>query len=292
MGLPSAISAPERGTNNWVRFLRFGTDDYVFRLQRNADPRQVAAEQRLLTELRQRGLSFDVPAALPATDGATAVATPLGLATLCRRLPGSHPARGLPELEAIGRALGELDVALAELPHELAPNDWRRPLATIRPEITDFDELGRALRRELPGAATDWFVERVPEIDAATQELRQRLPVQIVHSDLGPSNLLIADGQVSAVLDFEIAGLDLRIADFVVSLGQSTDRSDPDQVAAFRRGYAAFVVLSDLEEAALPTMSLQRALGSVIWRAGVWRSGHATAADVLDRLTAAYELQG
>ncbi|MFC9694610.1 phosphotransferase enzyme family protein [Kribbella sp. NPDC056951] len=283
LGTPSEIAAPSNGTNNWVRLLRFGADGYVLRVQHHADPSKVDAEHRLLAELTRCGLSFDVPAPIPATDGTTAVVTPVGLATLSRQLPGAHPARSERELELAGRAAGELCAALADLPLELAPSDWRRPLDTIRPELT---EVYAVLRRELPGTASEWLAKRAPEIDLAMQELRQRLPVQIVHGDFGLSNLLIADGRVSAVLDFEIAGLDLRFADLVTGFAHST----PEQLTAFRRGYAAFTVLSADEEAALPTMVRHRAIGSAIWRAGVWKAGHATLDDIRVRLEAAHEL--
>jgi homoserine kinase type II len=292
LGEPDAVSAPEHGSNNWVRFVRFGAETYVYRLQRNPDPLRVAAEQRLLSELGRCGLSFDVPAALSTTDGATAAETPYGLATLSRQLPGAPPARSLAELELAGRALGELDAALAELPHELAPVDWRRPLATIRPEVTDLGELCRELQRELAGAMTTWFAERLPEIDAAAEELRRTLPAQIVHGDFALGNLLVADGQVTAVLDFEVAGLDLRVADLAAGLYQSTEELDPDQVAAFRAGYGVGTTLSAAEEDALPTLLLHRAIGTVIWRAGAWRAGHASRDDVMERLAAAYRLQG
>lgn len=286
LGTPSEISSPSNGTNNWVRLLRFGADRYALRVQRAADPRKVNAEHRLLEELTRCGLSFDVPAPIPATDGTTAVETPVGLATLSRQLPGVHPARSEREMELAGRAAGELCAALADLPLELAPSDWRRPLATIRPEFAELSDLYALLRRELPGAATEWLTTRAPEIDLAMQELRQRLPVQIVHGDFGLSNLLIAEDRVSAVLDFELAGLDLRFADLVTALHQPT----PGQVSAFRRGYAAFTVLSADEEAALPTMFRHRAIGSAIWRAGVWLAGHATLDDIRVRLEAAHEL--
>lgn len=286
LGTPSEVSAPSNGTNNWVRLLRFGSDGYVLRVQRSADRTKVDTEHRLLTELARCGLSFDVPAPIPAASGTTVVETPVGLATLSRRLPGVHPARSERGMELAGRAAGELCAALADLPLELAPSDWRRRLDTIRPEFTELGDLFAVLRRELPGAASEWLTTRAPEIDREMQELRQRLPVQIVHGDFNLSNLLIADDRVSAVLDFEIAGVDLRFADLVTGLAQAT----AEQTRAFRQGYAAFTVLSADEEAALPAMFRHRAIGSAIWRAGVWLAGHATVDDIRVRLEAAYEL--
>jgi len=48
------------------------------------------------------------------------------------------------------------------------------------------------------------------------------LPVQVVHGDVAASNLLADErsGEVTAVLDFEIAGAGLRVQDLVVGLKQ------------------------------------------------------------------------
>jgi homoserine kinase type II len=184
-----------------------------------------------------------------------------------------------------------LDTALAKLPTDLAPIDWRRPLNAIHPALTDVDELARDLQRELPGsAAAEWFTHQLADNEATMRNLYDVLPSQLVHGDFGLSNCLVEDGRVTGVLDFEIAGLDLRLVDLAAGLQQSTDDLDGDQVSAFRHGYDSFVSLSSLEEAALPRVILHRALGTVVWRAGRWRAGHSDLVDVADRLEAAYQI--
>jgi homoserine kinase type II len=290
LGTPTEVTRPDRGTNNLVWLVQVAGDSFVLRVHRNAGLEQIALEHVLLAELGRRELSFAVPAPIPAHDGRTVVPTNLGPASLYRRLPGDHPPRDTAGLTLTGQALGELDAALADIDAELAPIDWRRSLNAIHPAVPDLDELAADLGRELSSAETTWFARQVREIDARIREWRTKLPTQVIHCDFGPSNLLVENGTVTGILDFELAGLDLRAFDLAAALGQSTDELATEQVEAFRTGYDRFVTLSAAERAALPDLVAQRALGSVIWRAGRWRQGLSTVAEVADRLTSAYRL--
>src|SRR5207245_446911 len=123
---------------------------------------------------------------------------------------------------------------------------------------------------------------RWPTVDAAY--LAMDLPCQICHSDMAAGNVLIDDGRVTAVLDFEVAGWDLRVADYVAGLVQSTDTTAEE--AAFDRGFSKRLQFSSEERAAVPTLRLLRQFGTVVWRAGRWREGKSTLADVCERLGA------
>lgn len=284
---PSELRRPERGTNNAVFVLRAGESTYVLRIHLNADPDQVEAEQRLLRALADGGaLSFDVPVALPTATGATYAASGRGPATLTRWIPGTHPARDIRGLELAGGALAELDAALATLPRELAPTDWSvRGLHQVHPRVPDLDALAADLTDALPDdLGARWFAERAPAIEAATTRCYAELPTQIIHGDYALGNLLVEGGEVRGVLDFEIAGIDLRITELVAALLQSTDDLAGEQIAAFRRGYDGRVRLTGDELRALPTLLRYRTLGSIVWRAGRWRAGHASLGEVADRL--------
>jgi homoserine kinase type II len=284
--VPTGVKAPERGTNNLVRIVHTATSTYVLRIHQNATAQQVAAERRLLTALADAGLPFEVPVPMPTVDGRPTLATEYGPATLTQWTPGGHPARDSRGLGLAGAALGQLHVALASLPVRLAPTDWStRPLNAIHPHVTDLDELAAEMMRALPTEpGARWFADRAPEIEARTTRWYEVLPRQIVHGDYALGNVLVAGDQVTAILDFEVAGIDMRLIDVAAALLQSTDDLRPDEVAAFCGGYASHVHLTEGEHDALPTVLRYRTLGSAIWRAGRWRAGHATLDEVADRL--------
>ncbi len=276
------VRRPEHGTNNQVWL----TDDLVLRVHHHADAERILAEHRLLEALSHSGLSFEVPAPVPTREGSTLATTDLGLAALYPRLPGDHPPRTTNSLALAGAALAELDAALAELPANLAPIDWRRPLADIHPALTDLDDLAADFHNELPDPElARWFAERAPEIEEEARRYESTLPTQIIHGDFALSNLLVADGRVTGILDFEIAGLDLRAVELAAALLQTSDSAQ--EIEAFRGGYGT---LSPEEEWALPTLILYRALGSAVWRAGHWRTGHSPIDMVSERLALVRDL--
>ena len=284
---PTAVWAPDRGTNNLVRIVDAGGSRHVLRWHQNATTEQIEAEHRLLTTLvAARRLTFRVPEPIATVDGRWTVTTARGPVSLTSWIPGDHPARDRSGLELAGSALGELDLALAGLPLDLAPTDWStRTLSEVHPLVTDVAELATALVAALPAEpAARWFAERAAAIETDAAHCYERLPRQIVHGDFALGNLLVHRGRVTGVLDFEIAGLDLRLTEVAAALTQSTDGLPADEVAAFARGYARHVRLTDAERAAGPTLIRYRALGSIIWRAGRWRAGHATLEEVADRL--------
>jgi homoserine kinase type II len=291
--LPAPVNArqPDRGTNNLVWLI---DDTYVLRVYQNLDVSRIEAELRLLEALREvDGLPFAVPVPIAGPSGRTVMGTAQGPAVLFPLLPGRSGVRtDRHEIELTGEALGHLDLALAKLPHELAPVDWRGPLDTVHPAVPSVADLCTELERLLPG---EDGVRRLREQAAASDEeylrLVEDLPVQIVHGDLATSNVLIgADGQVSAVLDFEVAGLDLRVTDLVAGLSMAVDWEEPERAAeqesAFRRGYQRVVELDAAEEAAIPALLRRRLIGSAIWRAGRWRLGLSDLDEVRERLAA------
>lgn len=267
---PTLVEPMAGGTNNVNWRIEAGGETYLARLYQNSTPPRIEAEHRLLSALDAAGLPFRVPVPLPAPGGRTV----LGQVALFPYLPGV-PLRGGELLEEAGRALGELDTALASVPADLAPTDWRGPLAEVHPAVPDVDDLVAELFRaggDHPDIA--WLAENAGPADEVYARLCAELPVQIVHGDWAPANVLAENGRITAVLDFEIAGLDLRITDPVAGAFNSTD--DDDQASAFFRGYSERVDLGADELAAVPDLLRLRALGSVVWRAGRWRLGQST----------------
>ena len=291
-GLPAARSARRAtsGTNNTVWLLEAGADRYVLRIYQNSRPSQVEAEHRLLIALDEVGLPFRVPVPIRTPDGDTAIETSAGPAALFRYLPGVEATRtDARHLALVGQALGELDAALAQLPAALAPTDWRRPLAEIHPAVPDIDDLIAELDRACPGhPGVRWLAASAPTAVAAYQRFCDTLPLQLVHGDFALSNVLLTDGAVSAVLDFDIAGIDLRVNDLTAGLVQcAADWWRPGglaQWATFLQGYLDRLPLLPEELHAIPELLRRRDLGNVIWRAARWRRGQSTLQEVVQRL--------
>ncbi|WP_027345964.1 phosphotransferase enzyme family protein [Hamadaea tsunoensis] len=294
---PDSVRSPERGSNNITHLLEVGRRPYVLRVYQNLDADRVAAEHRLLAALAGQDLGFAVPSPLPTMDGCTWVDTEEGVAALFAYLPGRMAYRDNPtELELIGQALGDLDLALARLPLDLAPIDWRRPLHAIHPAVPDLHALIADLLQAMPGyAGALWLAEVVEKTAGEQERLWASLPVQIIHGDMAASNVLVEDGRVSAVLDFEIAGADLRVTDLVGAILQCTDGwwepGGTEQAEIFLRGYHSRLRLTPEEYAAFPTVLRLRAMGSAIWRAGRWKRGQSTLHDVRLRLQEGQRLE-
>jgi homoserine kinase type II len=236
-------------------------------------------------------LPFGVPEPVPTLAGDTVAETPAGPATLCRWIPGMRPDLATePALERFGRAIGLLSRALRTVPWSDAPQDWRGDPLRAHPDAPETAELAGALRDAgLPPA-------RVRRLEAAARRVLLRapeaggdLPVQVVHGDLGASNALVDErtGEVTGVLDFELAGPDARVQDLLVGLLLSGALAGPGwarRAAALVRGHAAVLLLGQAEIRAVPDLLVLRCVGSVFWRAGRWRRGQATLSDVADRV--------
>lgn len=289
LGDPVHVAAPERGTNNWMRVVDLPGRRLVVRLYQNLDDARVAAEHALLAFLADRRLPFAVPTPVPTGDGRTWVATPYGPAAVFTWIEGVRPEPTPDALARIGAALGHLDVAFAATPDALVPYDWRRALAETHPDAGDL----ATMCRELAGEGHDDLLAGLPAIDAACAALRDEVPVQVIHQDMGLSNVLMHGGEVAGLLDFEIAGTDLRIKDVTGALTQTgcLDVDDIGRAAALVRGYHDVVGLTETELTALPALLRFRAAAGLVWRYGRYRRGQSSRAEVVERLTAFAETE-
>lgn len=285
---PAALLTATHGTNNQTYVVTLGSTRWVLRISQNLTAAQVRAEHRLLARLRHAGLPFAVPEPMPALSGACLAETAAGPATVTKWLPGLRPDLSDEQsLQRFGRAIGQLSVALGHVPRMDAPHDWLSS-PHVHPEVPDVAELCRELAAagistELTGLLMG-FEQGTWLTGAGTG-----LPVQVVHGDMAASNMLTDErtGEVTAVLDFEIAGAELRVQDLVVGLKQSAVLDAPDwqyRVAALARGYCSAQELTEAEATAVPDLLLARAMGTAVWRAGRWRRRQASLDDVSVRL--------
>lgn len=190
------------------------------------DPAAIAGEAyvaALLRDLATRQLSFQVPALIATPDGAYLVPVPESnaVATLAPWLPGAWPDRDdLALTTAAGMTLAALHRAWSGAP-PIPPALCSR-LPPFGEVVAGVSLPGdpHALLAQLPGAADD--IQRLrawlERVQATAPALAARLPRQIVHRDYDPSNMLAADGAITGVLDFELAGPDARALDLAVAL--------------------------------------------------------------------------
>jgi homoserine kinase type II len=288
-GIPTeARLTATHGTNNQTFVVSLGPARWVLRISQNLTAEQVRAEHRLLARLRRAGLPFVVPEPVPALEGDYLAETASGPATMTKWLRGTHPDLSEEQpLERFGRAIGQLSVALGRIPRQDAPHDWLTS-QHVHPDVPDVDELGRELTAAGISSELTWPLAGFKHGTWLTG-VGAELPVQVVHGDIAPSNVLVDErtGAVTAILDFEIAGAELRVQDLVVGLKHSGALDEPDwqrRTAALARGYCGAQELTEAEAAAVPDLLLARATGTVIWRAGRWRRGQASLGDISVRL--------
>ena len=280
----------EQGVNNQTFLVRHRLQRYVLRVTGFLTVAEVRAEHRILRRLRRSELPFRVPEPVAAPDGRTVIETLAGPATLCRWLPGVRPGIGSEmAFERLGRAVGVVDAALADVPIGAALRDWRTDPRQVRPGDPPAD----VLFAELRSAGMD--AEQFAVLTVAARRAGRwwpgtdDLPAQVIHGDLTPANLL-ADpdtGEVTGLIDFELAGAGFRVQDVMAALYHSTALTTPDwprRTAAFLRGYASVRRLEPAEVAALPELLIAQSLGSVLWRAVRWRAGLARFGDVIARV--------
>jgi homoserine kinase type II len=300
---PSAIQPVAAGTNNRTWSVATASGAFVLRLTQNTgDPARIRYEHDLLARLDRAGLSFDVPAPLPTRAGETfvSVAGPDGpaLATLTRHIPGRHPVPGdLAQIRACGAALGELDAALGRARVDAPP--WAGPphlpvagLDRVHPLVPD----PLAIPGSLPlSPSRRAALERVlAAVEAGAPALQAGLPGQVIHYDFGHSNVLLQEGRVRGVLDFELAGPGERATDLAAGLyyfvaeAWGTGQEWP-RLGAFAAGHAAGLAgagadaLTPAERRAIPLLMRQYRAIALVHRAGRYRQGVAREADVASR---------
>ena len=179
------------------------------------------------------------------------------------------------------KALAQLDLALAHLPTNLAGYGNQAlqsfgQFELIHPLVPD----PVAALSQLPVEREQ--IETLRAILATTQQqvpsLYRNLPQQYLHRDYGPSNVLVEGQEITAILDFEFAGRDLRVLDLCIALswwpfflfdsGQEWPLID-----AFATTYLASFPLRADELQALPALFRLRDIASFIYRFGRYLAG-------------------
>ncbi len=301
VGRPRSIEALGSDSNNHNWVIRTPTETYFLRVYRNVDAEtRIAFEHPLLQALAKSGLPFAVPSPLPITSGETLARFNGAIASLTREIPGRHPKSGdVSAARACAAALGSLDTALAsiEIENRVPGGSGYADLWNVHSALMGPGEALTLL--QLAGSERVAYEQAVSETESAWPALAASLPTQIIHSDYVRRNVLLLDGAVSGVLDFEFSGPDLRAMDLAVGIyhfclsnwiGRDASLIS-ELVWAFVQGISETMKLSRDEFEALPLLLLRRQLVVTLHWLGRWRVGLSSEADARERITGLSDLQ-
>ncbi|THV23504.1 phosphotransferase enzyme family protein [Glycomyces paridis] len=219
--------------------------DVVVRRYRHSGPEKIRAELRLVAHLAARG--YPTPAPLLA-HGEPLLEADLPVAVF-PWVPGDVPgAMTAPLAERAGALLARLHLLTADWDDDRVPVLDRpailRDATETAPPLTGADTWRTATRR--------FLADRADDLDRLS-----RLPSGPLHHDLHRHNLLVADGEVTAVLDFDELNRGPVVIDLARALQYAAlDTPDlrlPRTIAdAALTGYEAVRPLSPDERALLP----------------------------------------
>jgi homoserine kinase type II len=199
LSLESWRALPALGTVNSNYRLRASGRDWFLRVNEGKREGDVAAEAALVLALGARGVPTPQPLA---AGGRPYAAWGEKFVTLFPWVDGREAA-GLGDAALAGEALALIHGAnlVGELPrNHYTLDELERRLGTFA-EDARFAEVVPALERELAAARR-----------------RDRGREGLIHQDLFPDNLLVLDGKLAAVLDFEQATRGPLIYDVAVAL--------------------------------------------------------------------------
>lgn len=128
----------------------------------------------------------------------------------------------------MGRCLARLDTALGTLTAPLPPRNTNWDITEIAGLTTQLREPGRPTRRQQLWASV------LEEFALAALPRVARLPNQLIHNDLNPSNYLVdPDGnRVSGIFDFGDVIRAPRVVDLAVAAAYLLDPSDATAMVA------------------------------------------------------------
>ncbi|MDQ6659532.1 MAG: phosphotransferase [Chloroflexota bacterium] len=260
---------------------------------------RIRYEAALLEILFQQQTPFLLPLPIRAHDGDIIVpfeqetGTSAFVATLSPLLPGHMPDRNdLAVASNAGFALAWLDRALVALPEMHFPEEIQIPpkfgeLAHLHPLVPDplaaVEQL--PIDRDHAGQIRD-FLTIAMETGA---DLYRWLPHQMLHRDYDPSNILVENQQVTAVLDFEFVGKDIRALDVCVALSWwpvnllGTGK-EWEVIDAFGGSYVTHFPLSEQELLAFPDIWRLRDATSLVYRMGRYLAGLETDTHIQGRV--------
>lgn len=298
---PWHLSLLAGGTNNTV-YRAEAADGQCYALRLNSDntsiPR-IRYEAALLEAISNMQLPFSLPVPLKAQNDDIVVpfeqeAGKQAFAILSHFLPGSSPDRNDSSIAAnAGLALAWLDQALATFPKTyFSAEDQALPsfgmFTSLHPLVPD--PLNAVEQLPLNRDHAKQICHFLTTVMGNVPELYSKLPQQLLHRDYDPGNILVNEQkQITAVLDFEFAGTDLRVLDLCVAMSWWAVNllgtgKEWEVIDAFGNAYIEHFPLDEEELRAFPSIWRLRDATSFVHRMGRYRAGLETDARMQDRV--------
>ena len=296
---PWHLSPFSGGTNKSI-WRADATDgkSYVLRLIASSAIPRVLYETKLLEALSDEQPPFLLPLPLKTHQGDIVVSFEqetgvTAFAMLSHLLPGHAPDRNdITIATQAASALVWLDHALAALPDTYASQE--NQLLPTFGKLTQLHPLvpmpllaveHLPIDREHTTQISNFLANVMETVD----DLYKRLPMQLLHRDYDPTNILVDNQKVTAVLDFEFAGTDLRALELCVALSWWPVNllgigKEWDIIDAFGNAYIEHFPLNEEELLAFPKLWRLRDATSFVHRMGRYMAGLETDARIQDRV--------
>jgi len=241
-------------------------NEIILKISNDKDRQQLLAEQHILLNLRALGFNFSPTPLLTKNNEPFYFHTPW-CGVLFPKLKGKVPTPGPTVCYQIGATLGKLHKLAQEKKCQALKYPVRdaSEVSYLWQDIQEFanssrcpNDFQKTFYRVLPGSALTLIDSLTPNI-----------PRSILHGDLYFDNTLFQGDILTAILDFEQAGMGICLFDMGVSISGSClhqGRLDHDLTKNFLRGYLSQRSLQSSERELLYHMVLIGFLSISLWR--------------------------
>ena len=198
-------------------------------------------------------------------------------------LPGRSLTELIGELPASDLERVVVDAILARV-HSVVPDGERGIRHELRlPEEREVTRVARIVREALSPAAAA-VVERGADFLRQVVTTGAAPPFSLVHGDFCPKNLLIHDGTLVGIIDWEFAGPVSPAYDFAQ---WEVDAGDPlhDRLDLVRRGYARVADPESADAGFTPAFAIDWALEKLGWKNPASPAQFRRCVDVIARYT-------
>ena len=262
--------------------------------RRTRDPLEIDCERSAVDQLDRAG--FPTPGPIPGVDhnGAGRLWELLdgSPAALFRFVHGDQPLQRAGGYGSFDRTLAEQCARLAATMHRTLAG--KRLAGRRAPERDPWRQICSFLDSEAAGHRV--FAELITplaEVSARLASVYERpgdLPSGLIHNDIRPPNLLLADGEIVALLDFDDSVqtfLGYELGALVSNFGKDHDRRvQLDRVLALINSYDAVRPFTAAERTVLPELLTAHAGADAIRVLSHWLQGGREDVDTLDSYSA------